>query len=203
MPAFDSRPYEPRDLCELLALITSCARARWPECAYLLTSDFLWQGGPSASGADLRLWRDGGGLAAWAWFEPPTLLRFDARADVRLEGALGAELLAWGEERRRGFAPGRPRFADVRSMAEWEQELRAADGFDPELDLVLELADGAFAGYCIAWVERALGIGSFEPVGTRRAGCTPPSYRPPASTSARRRSTAPAALRPSTCSARG
>ncbi|HKI73690.1 MAG TPA: GNAT family N-acetyltransferase, partial [Pseudomonadales bacterium] len=41
----------------------------------------------------------------------------------------------------------------------------------PELDLVCEDADGTFASYCIAWVDHRLGVGSFEPVGTR------PAYR--------------------------
>ena len=47
--------------------------------------------------------------------------------------------------------------------------VRAVEAFDSELDLVLEAADGAFASYCIGWTDRTLGVGSFEPVGTRRA----------------------------------
>lgn len=39
--------------------------------------------------------------------------------------------------------------------------------YDPELDIVLETGDGSFASCCIAWRDDALGIGSFEPLGTR------------------------------------
>ena len=49
--------------------------------------------------------------------------------------------------------------------------VRAIDVFDPELDLVAESPDGEFTSYCIGWVDAALGVGSFEPVGT------PPAWR--------------------------
>lgn len=47
--------------------------------------------------------------------------------------------------------------------------IRAMELYDPELDLVLEAPDGTFASYCLAWADRTLGVGSFEPVGTRPA----------------------------------
>ena len=46
--------------------------------------------------------------------------------------------------------------------------VRAVESYDPELDIVLETANGEFASYCIAWLDRRMGVGSFEPVGTRR-----------------------------------
>ncbi|MHB8376899.1 MAG: GNAT family N-acetyltransferase [Dehalococcoidia bacterium] len=45
--------------------------------------------------------------------------------------------------------------------------LRAAPVYDQELDIVLEIADGTFASYCICWLDRVNLVGYFEPVGTR------------------------------------
>ncbi len=49
------------------------------------------------------------------------------------------------------------------------RRLRAAPGYEPGLDLVVESADGRFASYCICWLDTANGVGEFEPVGTRPA----------------------------------
>jgi ribosomal protein S18 acetylase RimI-like enzyme len=46
------------------------------------------------------------------------------------------------------------------------RRIQESPGYDPQLDIVLETADGRFASYCIVWVD-AVGVGSFEPVGTR------------------------------------
>ncbi|MCB1644485.1 MAG: GNAT family N-acetyltransferase [Pseudomonadales bacterium] len=51
------------------------------------------------------------------------------------------------------------------------RQVRAIDLFEPELDLVADNGSGEFGAYCIGWLDRDLGIGSFEPVGTR------PHYR--------------------------
>ncbi len=55
-----------------------------------------------------------------------------------------------------------------RSRFSLEQYLkvRAIDVYDPSLDLVAVAPTGEFASYCIGWVDEALGVGSFEPVGT-------------------------------------
>jgi len=45
--------------------------------------------------------------------------------------------------------------------------IRAFDNFEPTLDIVAEGPGGRFGSYCIGWIDRALGVGSFEPVGTR------------------------------------
>lgn len=50
-------------------------------------------------------------------------------------------------------------------------KIRAMKEFEPQLDIVAEDRDGTFASYCIGWLDRDLGVGSFEPVGTR------PAYR--------------------------
>lgn len=47
--------------------------------------------------------------------------------------------------------------------------VRSIDIFEPELDLVAEAPNGEFGAYCIGWLDKELGVGSFEPVGTRPA----------------------------------
>jgi ribosomal protein S18 acetylase RimI-like enzyme len=252
----NQRLYRRGDRPELLRFVADRARQRWPASAYLTPGDVAWRLPGAAPEENLCLWYDGARLVGYLWFDPPTAMTFD--------GPLRAELLVWGAARRRDFGPGRPRFLDVRSMAEWEQELRhprptrhegvvlettalesdrpravflEANGFvasqqvvpmlrrrldvpippsrlpagfrlrhvteadvaervaahrdafgprssftlerylavradapyDPELDLVLETPHGTFASYCIAWPAPGVGVGSFEPVGTRRA----------------------------------
>ena len=49
------------------------------------------------------------------------------------------------------------------------RKLRAAPLYRPELDVVLEDADGRFLSYCICWADPASGVGMFEPVGVRPA----------------------------------
>jgi ribosomal protein S18 acetylase RimI-like enzyme len=189
--------------------------------------------------ANIRLWRDGRGLVAVGWFEPPLHAEFDLGSDA--DPGLTAEILAWSEERARetgakdasalaltatalgsdaariallercGYAKierhgvrmrrsldvaipdGRlPRGVRVRHATDddiaervdlhrdaWSvwgassvtveayRRLRAAPGYDEQLDIVVEAADGRLASYCICWVDTANGIGEFEPVGTR------------------------------------
>ncbi len=49
------------------------------------------------------------------------------------------------------------------------RRLRAAPGYLPELDLAVVAPDGAFAAYCLCWLDPANACGEFEPVGTRAA----------------------------------
>ncbi|HLJ52725.1 MAG TPA: GNAT family N-acetyltransferase [Rhizomicrobium sp.] len=44
--------------------------------------------------------------------------------------------------------------------------LRRAPGYDPTLDILVEDEHGELVANCIAWLDDASGIGSFEPVGT-------------------------------------
>jgi len=47
------------------------------------------------------------------------------------------------------------------------RKIRSNPVYDAELDIVLETPDGTFASYCICWLDRKTGVGSYEPVGTR------------------------------------
>lgn len=264
MAAAASRSFARADLPELLALVSQTAHARLPGPAYLMTSDVAWRLPGSAPRENLRLWHDASGLAGFVWFDAPTGFDFELRADLGCADPIAVDMLAWAEARRRELPPAYPRFVDLQSMDEWQDEVRQprpaapddglcltavafeSDGvridllerhgyrptrhfqpdyrrpldetvpaprlepgqrlrhtgpgdleqrvachrdawlgssydraqheavcssavYDPELDIVLETEDGQFASYCICWTDPQVGVGSFEPVGTRPA----------------------------------
>ncbi|MCY4009514.1 MAG: GNAT family N-acetyltransferase [Anaerolineaceae bacterium] len=53
--------------------------------------------------------------------------------------------------------------------AAYRRLLRSAPDYDEALDVVAVAPDGQHAAFALAWVDEAIGIGLFEPVGTRRA----------------------------------
>jgi ribosomal protein S18 acetylase RimI-like enzyme len=260
--AFSANQFARADLSRLNAFISANAVARAPVPIYLMTSDVAWRMPGSGPKQNLRLWHDDAGLAGYVWFEPATGMEFDIRHDLGYDHPVAADMVAWGDARRREFEPAYPRFVELKSMDEWTEEIlhprthrsdgrrylttmafdedvrrvafltangyrptqhfmpdyrcdlrdaipesrldgglrlrhvtetdlderiavhraswlrstwsrdaylkiRAADVYDPELDIVLEARDGTFAAYCICWADRIAGVGSFEPVGTR------------------------------------
>ena len=266
MAAFQSVPFSREHLEDLLSLVTLNAESRWPHVTYLLNSDVAWRLPGSAPKENIRLWYDGKGVAAYAWFSPNSPIAFDLRTDIDFASPMAADVLAWLEMRRSEFPAFYPWLLGLNSMSEWEDALnenrpakaydktllmvssldfdesrkqflelagfeptehfqysltrslaasleqpqlpdgyrlrsveeadfeervathrdawlrssftteqyrrvRSIDFFEPSLDLVAEDSTGRFGAYCIGWVDRRLGVGSFEPVGTR------PQYR--------------------------
>ena len=103
MPAFTSRQYrDSSDLNLLIEFSAKTAGARLPNATYLKPGDVVW--GSYDPGhdlrADIRLWFRGSDLVAYAWFGSPEV-SFDIAAGLPHYDAIGAEILEWGEERRR------------------------------------------------------------------------------------------------------
>jgi mycothiol synthase len=120
---FSAHQFGREDLPRLNAFISANAVARAPVPIYLMTSDVAWRMPGSGPRQNLRLWDDDAGLAGFAWFEPATGMEFDLRHDLSLDHPIAADMLAWGEARRREFEPAHPRFVELQSMDEWTEEI--------------------------------------------------------------------------------
>jgi len=84
---------------------------------------------------------------------------------VRLRHATDADLEARVDVHRDSWSVWGPSDATVDNY----RRLRNSPVYDPELDVVVEDADGRFLAYCIGWLDVSNGIGHFEPVGCRPA----------------------------------
>ncbi len=84
-------------------------------------------------------------------------------ARLRLRHATDADLEARVDVHRDAWSV----WGQSKVTVETYRRLRSAPRYDPELDVVLEDADGRFLSYCIGWADTANGIGHFEPVGCR------------------------------------
>ncbi len=94
------------DLDLLIEFARNATGARWPCSTYMKAGDVVWMFFTPGFDpcANIQLWFDDGGLAAYAWFEPPLHVDFDLRADRSQDDSLADEILRWAEERRRNLA---------------------------------------------------------------------------------------------------
>jgi ribosomal protein S18 acetylase RimI-like enzyme len=107
MSSSSSRAYAGiADLHELIEFAKRATRARWPRSTYMKAGDVIWMLFTPGFDpyANIRLWFDRDGLAAYAWFEPPLSVDFDIRPGTALDDVLATEILQWAEERRRNLA---------------------------------------------------------------------------------------------------
>jgi ribosomal protein S18 acetylase RimI-like enzyme len=102
LPAYSSRPYEGNDLPRLITFAQRLVAARLPLHAYYHPGDFVWQLYAFDQSDDARLWTGppDGALAACAIFEPPLTFQFAIEPSLTHDDALGADVIAWAEERR-------------------------------------------------------------------------------------------------------
>lgn len=70
----------------------------------------------------------------------------------------------WSDLTHLGIPLGRSDFTAAKYDA-----VRASPAYDPELDLVVEAADGTLAACALAWSDAVAGVGIFEPMGTHPA----------------------------------
>jgi ribosomal protein S18 acetylase RimI-like enzyme len=107
MTWFESRLYGgSRDLPLLIDFARSNMLARLPGGTYWKPGDVTWQFYRLRGKAceDVELWLDEDGLAGVVAFEPPAVMAFDVRADLRLDAPLLDEMLAWAAGRRAALA---------------------------------------------------------------------------------------------------
>jgi predicted N-acetyltransferase YhbS len=64
----------------------------------------------------------------------------------------------------RADAPDRPHVLIARNGSEVESRLRECSLYTPELDLLVEAADGQVAGYGLFWPDAVTGVGLIEPI---------------------------------------
>jgi ribosomal protein S18 acetylase RimI-like enzyme len=105
MKAFSSRTFSgAADLELLIKFAQHTTGARWPRSTYMKAGDVVWAFCESKPGdANIQLWSDGAGLAAYAVFGPPLSADFDIRPDRSPDDPLADEILRWAEERRRSL----------------------------------------------------------------------------------------------------
>jgi ribosomal protein S18 acetylase RimI-like enzyme len=60
----------------------------------------------------------------------------------------------------------RAAFHPSRVTVESYWNVRRAYPYRADLDCVVEAPEGSFASYCLVWLDEAIGVGEFEPVGT-------------------------------------
>ncbi len=105
MTTFSSRAYNGgADLRLVIEFARQATGSRWPGSTYMKAGDVVWALYETKPGdANVRLWFDGVGLAAYALFEPPLHVDFDIRPGLGLDDRIANEVLHWAEARRRNL----------------------------------------------------------------------------------------------------
>ena len=104
MPSFSSRAYAGgADLDRLIDFAQKATGARRPRSTYMKAGDVVWMMPGFEPEKNIRLWFDGDGLAAYAYFEPPLTVDFDVRPEASADESLTEEVLQWAEERRQNL----------------------------------------------------------------------------------------------------
>jgi mycothiol synthase len=93
------------DLDRLIDFAKKATGARRPRSTYMKAGDAVWMLFTPGFDpcANIRLWLDGDGLVAYAWFEPPLSVDFDIWPGAARHDLLADEILRWAEERRRSL----------------------------------------------------------------------------------------------------
>lgn len=135
------RAFRRTDLPSLLQLLGELAAERWPAPSPMMNSDVVWQLPGSGPKDNIRLWLEGDELVAFAWFQSPGHLHFDAR-----DGHAGLldEALSWALARRREFPPEEPFHLQLTSMEEWASAVRGLADRPPATRrcLIVQTVDG-------------------------------------------------------------
>jgi ribosomal protein S18 acetylase RimI-like enzyme len=92
---------------------------------------------------------------------PHTGYRLRDCVGIDAEKRAAAHRDAWNDLSAIGLPDTRSSFS-----AEVYRGLRAAPGYDPTLDILVEAPSGELVANCIAWADHESRIGTFEPVGT-------------------------------------
>jgi hypothetical protein len=104
MTSFSSRAYAgSADLDRLIEFAQKATGARWPRSTYMKAGDVVWMMPGFEPEKNIRLWFDGDGLAAYAYFEPPLTVDIDVRPEASADESLTEEVLQWAEERRQNL----------------------------------------------------------------------------------------------------
>jgi ribosomal protein S18 acetylase RimI-like enzyme len=99
VPSSDARPYAGQDdLVSLARFVQQLPDARQRQPSYYHPGDVAWQLYSVDRSDDVRIWRDGGAIAAFAIFEPPLTFQFALQPNAPPE--LSIDVLAWIADRR-------------------------------------------------------------------------------------------------------
>ena len=174
-----ARNFERADLPGLLTFLGALAAERWPAPSLLMNSDLAWQLPGSGPKDNLRLWFDDDVLRAFAWFQPPGHLHFDAWPghEYLLEAAL-----AWAHDRRRAFPADEPFHLALESMEQWADVVRSLADRPPATArcLVVQALEGDAAREALLRAQGFEPTDHHEPFLTLEFAKAPPRAATPA-----------------------